>query len=70
MGYDANFKERGHAWFTYHGLTRKYRGIDDSQLSNIKIHGSTVSVLDDSLLSDLERIANKCRARYKIKERA
>ena len=68
MTYEAKFRERGEAWFVYRGLTSKYRRADESMLSHIKIAGSTVTIHESNLLSDLERIANKCSARYRITE--
>lgn len=68
MTYEAKFRERGHAWYTYRGLNQRYRRIDESVLSKIKINGSTVTILDDGMLSDLERIAAKAGAKYKLKE--
>lgn len=68
MSYEASFKERGHAWYTYRGLTQRYRRINDGLVPLIKISGSTVTIPEGCLVSDLERIANKAGARYLVRE--
>lgn len=65
--YEADFGERGYAWYAYRKLKRAYALHPNSESPGVRIKSSSV-ILPETLLPSLKRVCEKPHATYRLKQ--